>query len=143
MKIGYYVDTCIWLNIFKKEGDETKGVPYWKSGKDFIELIEKRNEKIIVSTIILKELYFTSEKKFDDIKKYFKNTEFIQIIKTENEDYELARKFEKEHQLLSFYDYLHVTIAKRLHLILVTRDKDLIAFANDQVEVHKPEDLLC
>jgi len=32
----YYVDTSIWLNFFKKEGDPTKGVPYWQLAKAFL-----------------------------------------------------------------------------------------------------------
>ena len=33
----YYVDSCIWLNLFKEEGDPTKGIPYWTLAKKFIE----------------------------------------------------------------------------------------------------------
>ena len=33
----YYVDSCIWLNLFKKEGDPTKGAPYWKITQEFLE----------------------------------------------------------------------------------------------------------
>jgi len=135
----YYVDSCIWLNLFKKEGDETKGVPYWKLAKDFLD----QDNKIIISTIVLKELSYKLENQFDEKLKFFKNSEFIKIIKTTSEDYDLARKFEDEEEFkISFYDYLHVAIAKRLNIPLITRDKDLIDFANKHVEVYKPEDLL-
>ena len=135
----YYVDSCIWLNLFKKEGDSTKGIPYWKLAKDFIEKVEEQNEKIIVSTIVLKELYFTTKDEFSKIQRFFKELEYIDIIKTSPEDYTLARKWEQE---LSFYDYLHVAITKRLNIILITRDEDLIKFAKTQVKVFKPEDLI-
>ena len=36
MKKEYYIDSCIWLNMFKNEGDSSKGVPYWKIAKEFI-----------------------------------------------------------------------------------------------------------
>jgi len=39
----YYVDSCIWLNLFKKEGDVAKGVPYWEITKKFIEFAENKN----------------------------------------------------------------------------------------------------
>ncbi len=38
--------------------------------------------------------------------------------------------------------YLHVAIAKRLNIPLITRDKDLIIFAKKHVDVYKPEDLI-
>jgi len=138
----YYIETCIWLNLFKKKGDSTKRIPYWKLAKDFIEQVENQNEKIIISTIVLKELYFTTKDKFNRIQKFFKESEYIRIVKTTPEDYKLARKFEQEYGSLSFYDYLHVAIAKRLNIPLITRDKDLIEFAKSLIEVFKPEDLI-
>ncbi|PIN74152.1 hypothetical protein COV20_00880 [Candidatus Woesearchaeota archaeon CG10_big_fil_rev_8_21_14_0_10_45_16] len=135
----YYVDSCIWLNLFKKEGDPTKGVPYWKLAKDFLEL----NNRLIISTIVLKELSYKLEDQFEEKLKFFKDTEFVKIIKTIQEDYDLARKFEdEENSKISFYDYLHVAIAKRLNVPLITRDKDLMDFAIKHIEVFKPEELL-
>jgi len=139
----YYVDTCVWLNLFKKEGDETKGIPYWKLAKDFIEQVEESHDFIIVSTITLKELTFKLGNKFNEVKQFFQENNFIQIIKTTPEDYDQARHWEQEHQLLSFYDYLHVAVASRLNISFITRDNDLIEFAKKHVEVFKPEDLLC
>ncbi|MFC1800816.1 hypothetical protein ACFLYT_02040 [Nanoarchaeota archaeon] len=60
---SYYLDTCIWLNLFKKEGDAARGTPYWKITEDFIKYIEENNKQIIVSTIVLKELSFKSKDK--------------------------------------------------------------------------------
>ena len=138
----YYVETCIWLNFFKEEGDATKGIPYWKLAEDFIDQVGNKNEKIIVSTIVLKELFFNAKDKFNQIRKFFKDSEYIVIIKTNPTDYELARKWEKEHGQISFYDYIHLAIAKRLNIPLITRDQDLMEFAKGHVEVFKPEDLL-
>jgi predicted nucleic acid-binding protein len=138
----YYLDTCIWLNLFKKEGDSTKGAPYWKIAKDFLEQI-KSDEKVIVSTIVLKELIFTAGDKFELIKSFFKASEFIEIIKTVPEDYDFARKLENEDRLrISFYDYLHIAIAKRINALLITRDKDLITKANKLIQANKPEELI-
>ncbi len=138
----HYVDTCIWLNLFKKEGDETKGIPYWKLAKDFIEQVEDDKDIIFVSTITLKELTFKLGDKFNEAKQFFQESDFVKIIKTTPEDYNQARTWEQDHQLLSFYDYLHVAIAKRLNLLLITRDRDLMEFAREHVEVFRPEDLL-
>ncbi len=134
----YYVDSCIWINLFKKEGDSTKGDPYWKLAKDFIE----DENIIIVSTIVIKELSFKLEEKLKLVMKFFNDNESIKLIKTVPEDYDLARQFEHQEQCkISFYDYLHVAIAKRLNIPLITRDKDLMDFASKHIEVYRPEDL--
>lgn len=135
----YYVDSCIWMNLFKKEGDPTKGVPYWKIAKNFLE----KDNDIIVSTIIIKELSFKIGEKLNFVMKFFKDNESIKMIKTTPEDYDLARKFEDEEKFkISFYDYLHVAISKRLSIPLITRDKDLITFAKKHIEVYRPEELI-
>ena len=143
MNKSYYVDTCIWLNLFKKEGDAGKGVPYWKLARDFIDKVAESNGKIIVSTIILKELSFTISNKFSVISNFFKTSDYIEIIKTSNEDYNFARELERTEKIkLSFYDYLHIAIAKRLNVPLVIRDNDLILVAKKHIQVSKPEDLI-
>lgn len=86
IKMIYYLDTCIWLNLFKKEGDNTKGIPYWKLAEKLIQELDAKKEIIIVSTIVLKELTFKLEEKFDLAKQFFKETKFIQIIKTRDND---------------------------------------------------------
>lgn len=139
----YYLDTCIWLNLFKKEEGPNKKIEYWKITKDFMEKTEISGNKIIVSTIVLKELSFTIKNHFKEIKMLFRNNHNIQIIKTKDSDYSLARELEKKDNFnLSFYDYLHIAIAKRLNMILITRDKKLIEFSKDIINVSKPEDLI-
>ena len=140
MEKRYYLDTCIWLNLLKKEINPKSGVQYWKLAKDFIEKIEDKQEKIVISTIVLKELYYTLKERFQLVNQFFKESDFIEIIKTDPRDYDLARKWEKENETLSFYDYLHIAIAKRLNLQLITRDEDLIILAKKHVNVSKPEE---
>ena len=139
MSHNYYVDTCVWLNLFKKEVNKTSGIQYWKIAKDFFRKIEERQEKIIVSTIVLKELYFRLKEKFQMINFFFKEAKYIDIVKTTTDDYKLARKWEIEYEGLSFYDYLHIAITKRMSACLVTRDAELINFAKIFVIVLKPE----
>ena len=139
----FYLDTCIWLNLFKKEGDVSKGKPYWIIAKEFIEKVESSNDSIIVSTIVLKELEFKLGDKFNLVKEFFKDNNFIKIIKTTSEDYELARNYEDSDKCgISFYDYLHVAIAKRLSIKFITRDRGLIEFSKDIIKVNKPEELI-
>ncbi len=140
MKKYYYIDTCIWLNLFKKEGDETKGEPYFKIAHKFI---EKETRNILYSGIILKELEFilNDEIKFKQKKQFFRD--FFKFIKITDMDYDLARKYEFENNfVISFYDYLHIAICKNNNFILITRDKEMALFAKNYIEVKKPEELL-
>jgi predicted nucleic acid-binding protein len=141
---SFYLDSCIWLNLFKKEGDPTKGIPYWKIAKDFIEkVLFSNNEEIIYSGLILKELKFILDESTYKEKLLFFEEENFKFVKTTEEDYSFARKLESElNYELSFYDCLHIAICKRLNLILVTRDEILIKFAKNYILVDKPENLM-
>lgn len=139
----YYIDTCIWLNLFKKEGDPARGIPYWQIARNFIDKVGESNDKIIVSTIVLKELSCKLGHGYNKALNFIKALDCVEIIKTDNSDYNFARELEQKEKIkLSFYDYLHIAIAKRLKTILITRDKDLIAVASKHIQVNKPEDLV-
>ncbi|MBU1246289.1 MAG: PIN domain-containing protein [Nanoarchaeota archaeon] len=144
-KTLFYLDSCIWLNFFKKEGDADKGIPYWKIAKDFIEkIIFSKEDEIIYSGFVLKELKFKlNEKEFKEKLLFFKNEERFKFVKATEEDYSFARKLESDLKYeISFFDCLHIAICKRLNLVLVTRDEDLIKFANKYIKVKKPEHLI-
>ncbi len=142
---SFYLDTCIWLNLFKKEGDSSRGVPYWKIARDFIEKVMfSKNEEIIYSGLILREIKFKIGN--EDILKekllFLKEEYKFRFVEVTEEDYSFARKLESELKYeLSFYDCLHIAICKRLNFILVTRDKDLIKIAKRYISVEKPENL--
>jgi predicted nucleic acid-binding protein len=133
----YYVDTCIWLNLFLKEGDESKCKPYWKIAQKFID----SERPIVVSTVILKELSIRIDQGiYND---YFRGNSNIQMISTEHSDYDVARELERDDtSRLSFHDYLHVAIAHRRGYILITRDKGLLRFASGIIDARKPEELI-
>jgi predicted nucleic acid-binding protein len=133
----HYLDTCIWLNIFKKEKQ------FYKTSKELIENIKNNNEKIIVSTIVIKEIHHKTKINFKKILIFFKSQNHIELIKTTEDDYELARKLETTNNYkLSFYDYLHTAIAKRTNTILITRDKDLLNFAKQIINCKNPNELI-
>ena len=143
---NYYVDTCIWLNLFKKEGDEKKGIPYWKLAEKFIEKIMQSKEcKIFYSGIILRELQIKlREKEYFDRRSFIQREPYIVRIEVVKEDEIEARKLESFYDFeISFYDLVHIHICKRNNFILVTRDKQLIIVASDcGVIARKPEELL-
>lgn len=140
----YFVDTCIWLNLFKKEGDETKGIPYWKIAKDFFEkVIFTEKFEIYYSGFILKELKFiiNDDNLFREKLNYMEDE--FRFVKATSEDYDFARKLESEFKYeISFFDCTHIAISKRLNCILVTRDKELLGAARKHIKAHKPEELI-
>ena len=142
----YYLDSCIWLNLLKKEGDASKGKPYWKIAEDFISRVMfSEDEEILYSDFVLKEIEVKLENKklFEERKAFLEEEMKFISIKAAERDYAFARKLESKLMYeLSFYDCMHIAICKRLDLILVTRDKDLIKFAKKFVIVKRPENLI-
>ncbi len=137
----YYLDTCIWLNLFQKEGDPTKGKPYWEIAEEFIG--EYKGE-IAYSGIVLRELEINLEKNdFQRRKKFLEESIFKKILVIE-EDKQKARKLESMYGFtISFYDLVHMFTTKRIGAILITRDKQLLRVAKENgVSVKKPEELL-
>lgn len=135
---NYYLDSCIWLNLFKKEKH------YWKIAENFIKMILFSTDEITYSGFILKELKFKLNKnKFNEKVDFLKQEKKFNFIKSTQEDYNLARKIESEFNFeISFFDCLHISICKRLNFILITRDKLLIEKAKKYVIIKRPEELL-
>lgn len=141
----YYVDTSIWLNLFKKEGDSSKGIPYWKIAKDFIEKVTfSEDDEIIYSGIILRELQIKlSKTEYEEKRKFFSDEYKFVKVDVLQEDKINARKFESAYNFeISFYDLIHLMICKRLKLILITRDRHLISIAKEnKIPAYLPEEL--
>ncbi len=142
----YYVDTSIWLNLFKKEGDATKGVPYWKIAEDFVRFIVKSSEKRIVYTgIVLRELQIhLHPKEYCEKRLFFEKGHECTRIEILNDDKKEARKLESQYRFtISYYDLLHLSITKRIGAVLVTRDRQLIEVSKENnVNVAKPEEII-
>lgn len=142
---GFYLDTCIWLNLLKRECQLVSGKPVWIVARELIEqIVFVEEKKIFYSGLILKEIAnkMKEEISLTKLKRYFSDIKAIPVATTE-EDYLLARRIEKQSGFcIGFYDCLHIAICRRLELALVTRDKALIEFANGQIEVKRPEELL-
>ena len=141
----YYVDSCIWLNLFKKEGDATKGPPYWRLAKSFLEKIMFSENEIIYSGFVLKEIKYkiNDDNTFAERLLFLKQEPKFKFVKATEEDYEFARGLEVEIDFtLSFFDCLHIAICQRLEAVLVTRDELLLIAAKGFIQANKPEDLL-
>ncbi len=144
MKKYLYVDTCIWLNLFKKEGNVTKGVPYWKIAEDFFQCVfSSFSSEILTSGIVTREaeiqLLESQYNSFLD----FLEQHTVKIVTVLDEDKKNARKLESSYNFTAgFYDLLHLCIAKRLGAVLVTRDKGLLLLCKENnVVACRPEEL--
>jgi len=140
----YYVDSCIWLNLFKKEGDPSKGIPYWKIAEDFIEQIIFSDDMIMCSGFVFKEIKYNLNDNdlFKEKEKFLKNEPKINFIKAISADYDLARKLESiSNFTISFFDCMHIDLSYRLGCVLITRDALLIEVAKKYIAVTKPENL--
>lgn len=140
---SYYVDTCIYLNLWKKEVD-VYGNKLWEFAKNFFEKIESENSIIYYSGYLLKELMFVfDENKFIDKLELFNFSPNFRRVNLTKEAYETAKRIKKENKEISFYDIIHMLLAKQTNSILITRDKALIKLAKEyQIIVKRPEEKL-
>lgn len=118
----YYLDTCIWLNLFQKEGDPTKGKPYWEIAEEFLTQIKQSEEdKILYSSIVLRELEIKLKPLiYEESKNILKQAKFLNI-ECLDKDKEKARKLESKYYFsISFYDLVHLSITKRIGAVLIT-----------------------
>jgi predicted nucleic acid-binding protein len=131
--------------LFQKEGDPTKGIPYWQLAKSFIERVMfSANDEIVYSGVILRELQIKlGEQVYQEKRHWFEEELKFSKVDAVNDDKVAARKLESHYNFeISFYDLVHTMLAKRLSLVLVTRDEQLLKIAREQgVRAHKPEEL--
>jgi len=141
---SFYVDSCIYLNLWQKEGDERFGTPYWKSAKDFLGKFSTK-AAIYYSGFLLKELRFIlSEKEFDEKSAMFRSSPNFRKICLSAGELDEARMMELElKHNISFYDIIHILLAKKSNSVLITRDRKLLETAGKYgVAAKKPEDFL-
>jgi len=137
--MAFYVDSCIYLNLWKME--VRNGVAFWKLAKDFFERVQRAGEIIYISPFVMKELSF----KFDTNTLQYgleeiRRSSIFENIDASRDDYKEARRLESASGFeISFFDCMHVALAKRIGAILVTRDNKLIDFASGFCTVGRPE----
>jgi predicted nucleic acid-binding protein len=141
---SYYIDTCIYLNLWQKEVSFS-GVKYWEIAKKLFEFIEEKGIVMYYSGFILNELKFIlSEKEFENKKALFGNIPSFKKIGLERNELDEARKIEDETKFeVSFYDIIHMILARKTNSILITRDKRLMKIAKKyNVTVSLPEEII-
>ncbi len=139
---SYYVDSCIYLNLWQKE--EVNNKKLWKYAKEFFVLVSDNEEVIYYSGFLLKELMFilTIEEYLQKTELFNSQSNFKKIYLSENE-FKLAKEIKKLNSKISLYDIIHMILTKKTNSILVTRDRDLILLAKYyRVSVRKPEEII-
>ncbi|MDP3728676.1 MAG: PIN domain-containing protein [bacterium] len=135
----YYVDTCIWLNIIKKEEKE------YESSKKFLDALMTLKCTVLYSGAILRELEIKLPKQeFQKVKNQLNNGSSFREVESSVEDRNKARRIESQYNFsISFYDLLHMVLARKENAILVTRDEFLLDVAKVyKIQTMKPEDFL-
>lgn len=140
---SYYVDSCIYLNLWKKEFDNF-GNPLWKFAKDFFERADSENSIIYYSGFLLKELMFIlSTEEYLDKRELFETSPNFKKTILSKKEFNLASKIKKENSEISFYDVIHMLLARQTNSVLVTRDKLLIELTKKHsIVAKKPEEIL-
>ena len=128
---SYYVDTCIYINLWKKEVDET-GKPLWLLAKKFFEFADQNNLKIFYSGFILKEfLFLLSAEEYLNKREFIEyNPLFEKTILTKEEYKEATKLKNKLNTDCSLYDLIHLRLTKKTNSILITQDRELLELAN-------------
>jgi len=145
MGLSFYVDSCIYLNLWQKEGNENFGKPYWKIAKEFFEKIEDKNAIVYYSGYLLKELSFILEKEiFNKKLQMFNHSHNFRRIRLSVKEFNLARAIEKESNYeISFFDIIHMLLARKTNSVLITRDKKLADISKKYNVIERtPEEML-
>ena len=143
MPVSYYIDSCIYLNLWQKEKNRF-GKPLWKITKKFLEKIKNEQSIVYYSGYLLKELSFILPKKiFNEKLKMFNHTPCFKRGGLTLDEFNLAKQIKTRlNNSLSFYDIIHMIIAKKTNSILITRDRELLKLAKKyKIKSHKPEEL--
>ncbi len=137
----FYVDSCIYLNLWKME--VRNGVAFWKLAQNFFEHVKATNDSILISSFVLKELCFARDvKDLQEKIKDIRRSQLFRGVAAISDDYSEARRLESVARYeLSFFDCMHIAMARRVGAMLVTRDNKLLSFARGLCLVSKPEDI--
>ncbi|MBI4116542.1 PIN domain-containing protein [Candidatus Pacearchaeota archaeon] len=141
-KKRYYVDTCIYLNLWQKE--EVKGMKLWKYAKDFFEEIDEKDSVVYYSGFVLEELMnILSKEKFESERVLFEFSPNFKKAFLSEDELQKARQIEKDTEnKISFFDIIHMLLAKKTNSVLITRDRKLIQISERYgIEAKRPEEL--
>ena len=141
MAVSVYVDTCVFLNLWKQEISEY-GVPLWKRAQQFFDYVEAESVPMIFSPFVIRELrHLAPAEMFATRLRALNERGLLSEVRVNAVDYELARLLHQEAGYgISFFDSMHVALSMRTDAVLITRDRELLAFARGRCRAALPED---
>jgi len=140
--MAYYVDTCIYVNLWQKETGR-HGQPFWRYAAEFFRIIEEKEEILCFSGFVLKEIQFIlSPEEFMKKRPAFDLPPFWKIP-ADDYAYSQARELEsREQYIISFFDCMHIVLALRSSSVLITRDRKLLEIAKKYCDAATPEEII-
>lgn len=111
----------------------------------FFEKFDNEGSLFYYSGFLLKEMEFIlTKEEFSKKRALFEDSPNFRKIEISKNDITEARKIESELNFsISFYDIIHIILARRSGSVLITRDKKLLEAANKyHINAKKPEELL-
>jgi predicted nucleic acid-binding protein len=135
----YYIDTCIFLNVWKREVGPNKKKPFYLSAHKFL---QQYSDKLLISTAVLYELEKQlTPQEFEERCAQLKKCEIISIPQDVEE--QAKRIYQEIEERISMSDIIHMLLAEREGAILITRDRALIRTAKEYyITVKRPDDLV-
>ncbi len=138
MKQKYYVDTCIWIDLYE-DRKGYNGELLGKFAAKFLFSLLKKQQVLIISKLLIKELkkYYAEEQIEGMFRPFTRIIEKMFITKQQADE---AKQIAEERKIPAG-DALHAILARDYALILVTRDNDFKKM-EDIAKYHKPEELI-
>lgn len=142
MQKRYYVDSSIYLNLWRKEESLDKN--FWKIAKEFFDKCKETGAEICYLGYLLREIQFVLpiEEYLTRVELFEQKIPFrkINLSIEERSIIKIIMKNIKEN--VSFYDVIHAFLSRKVSAILVTRDKELLKFCRRyKIIADKPEKL--
>lgn len=130
--VSFYIDSCIYLNIWKKEVG-FKGEILWEDSKKLLEILRDKKIKVIYSGFMLKELMFLLDSELYLSKvSLFESQENFKKCFLSKEELTKAKSLANQNTLIGLYDAIHIILAKKTNSVLVSRDKGLLSIAEKE-----------
>jgi predicted nucleic acid-binding protein len=129
---NFYVDTCIYLNLWKKERGFIFEEPLWGIAKKFFDYVSRQNHIIYYSGFILKELLNKlSTEEYLKKREIFEEENIFKKVMLTKEEYHRAITIKNSIKTkCSLLDIIHVMLAKKTNSVLITQDKELLKLSN-------------
>ena len=134
----YYIDACIWRDLYENRVDKYRPLGEWAF--EFFRMIKETKSIALYSDLVIKELATAyNQEKIKEMFKIVEEAGCLKKVEIKREQIKETIKIKREKRL-PFNDLLHSILARDNDAIMVTRDRHFEQF-EDIVTIRKPEDL--